>query len=136
MSLTITPVYAGLLAFVYFYLTMRVVRRRQTQRISVGTARGDTDDREMLRAVRVHANFAEYAPFSLLLIAFAELAGAWPLLVHAMALVLVAGRVAHAYGLAQEPDHFPARRWGMYLTAAAILTAAAFCIVLGIRTWL
>ena len=136
MTLIITPAYAGLLAILYFYLTLRVVMRRRGRRISIGTERAGKEDRDLLRATRTRGNFAEYAPFNLLLIGFAELMGAWPGLVHLLALTLLIGRVIHAIGLAREPDILPARIWGMYLTAAAMLGAALTCLVLSVSFWI
>lgn len=129
MTLIATPLYAGLLALFYFYLTALVVRQRRKRRVSIG----DGEERTLLRAMRVHANFGEYAPFTLLLIGFAELMGTGTLLVHCMGLALVVGRVMHAYGLGQEPDNFKFRQWGMYLTIAAMLVAALFCMFLSAR---
>jgi uncharacterized membrane protein YecN with MAPEG domain len=36
---------------------------------------GDGGDDEMLRAMRMHANFSEYAPIILILLAFVDLLG-------------------------------------------------------------
>ena len=54
--------------------------------------------------MRVHANFAEYAPFALLLMALAESLAPPHHLMHLVGLTLVAGRLLHAYGLSQTPQ--------------------------------
>ena len=126
MSLIITPFYAGLLALFYVYLTLRVVNQRTENRVSIGAGKS----RLLERAMRVHANFSEYTPIILLLIAFAELLGTPSLGIHALALIFIVGRLMHAYGLGQEPDNFKFRSWGMYLTAGVIICAAITCIVL------
>ncbi len=124
MPLVITPFYAGLLALFYFYLTVQVVKQRRLNRVSIGSG----EKRPLERAMRVHGNFAEYTPLTLLPIAFAEILGTPNWGVHGLALVFIAGRVMHAYGLGREPNNFKFRAWGMYLTAAALLGAALVCI--------
>ena len=64
----ITAFYASLLTLLYLYLSVRVIGWRRQQRVEIGHA----EDAQLLRRMRVHANFAEYAPFALLLMALAE----------------------------------------------------------------
>ena len=122
--MSIVPVYAALLAVLFVGLSVRTLRLRRNLRILVG----DAGDERMLRAMRAHANFAEYVPLGLLLIAFVELQHAPGLLVHAMALVLLVGRIAHALGVSRTPEDLRFRVTGMALTFAALLTAAAFLL--------
>jgi hypothetical protein len=63
--------------------------------------------------MRVHANFAEYVPFALLLATFIEMQGTRAWLIHLLCLALVAGRVIHAYGVSQEHENFRLRMAGM-----------------------
>jgi len=63
----IVPLYAALLALIFVALSVRTLRMRRRLRIAVG----DGGDTALLRAMRVHANFAEYVPLSLLLIVVA-----------------------------------------------------------------
>jgi uncharacterized membrane protein YecN with MAPEG domain len=51
------------------------------------------------RAIRVHSNFAEYVPFSLLLIYLLENATRTAVWSHILCIALVIGRVSHAYGV-------------------------------------
>jgi len=76
----IVPIYAALLALLFVGLSVRTLRLRRALRIAVG----DAGNPVMLRAMRVHANFAEYVPVTVLVLYFAESAGAAPLLVHAL----------------------------------------------------
>ncbi len=68
----VTPIYAAVLALVFVGLSVRTIRLRRRARIAVG----DGGDPRLARAMRVHTNFAEYVPLALLLIYFAESAGA------------------------------------------------------------
>jgi uncharacterized protein len=65
-------------------------------------ALGDGENARLERAIRVHANFAEYVPLALLLAAFVELQQSSPLMIHLISLALITGRVVHAYGVSQE----------------------------------
>jgi hypothetical protein len=80
--------------------------------------------------MRVHANFAEYVPFALLLMALAENMAPPRPLVHLVGLILIAGRLMHAYGLSQTPQILRYRVWGMQLTFAALGIAALICFTL------
>ena len=62
----ITFFYAALLAILFVLLSIRTIRLRRSLKIAVG----DAGNPKMLRAMRVHSNFSEYVPLSLLLIYF------------------------------------------------------------------
>ena len=66
--------YAALLAILYAGLSVRTLRLRRQLRIAIG----DKGDERMLRAMRAHANFAEYVPLALLLIYLVEIARPMP----------------------------------------------------------
>ena len=78
--------------------------------------------------MRVHANFAEYVPFALLLLAMAEARGAWAPLLHTAGVGLVAGRVAHAWGVSRTPEDFRFRVAGMVATLTVIGCGAALIL--------
>jgi uncharacterized membrane protein YecN with MAPEG domain len=66
----VTPVYAAILALIFIALSVRTLQLRRQLNIAVG----DKNDLQMLRSMRVHANFAEYVPLSLLLYICTKLA--------------------------------------------------------------
>ena len=123
--LPVTSLYAGLVALLFVILSIQVilVRRR------VGASVGDIGNKDMLKAMRTQANCAEYAPFALLLLAILELqsASAWGL--HGLGLMLLVGRISHAYGFGRTPQIVPLRQLGMVLTFASIVLSAAWLIV-------
>jgi uncharacterized membrane protein YecN with MAPEG domain len=121
----ITALYAGFLAILFILLAIRVIRERRGAKVAVG----DGGNALLLRRMRVHANFAEYVPFALLLMALAESLLAWPWLIHLQGLSLIAGRVSHAYGVSRTPENFNFRVFGMAVTLTVIGTAAAACLV-------
>lgn len=122
----ILPIYAALLAFLFVILSVRTIGMRRRLRIGLGHA----ENPAMLRAMRVHANFAEYVPFALLLVFLAETSGAHALLVHALGLSLVAGRLSHAYGVGRQPENFRFRVFGMAATFTVILSSAGYLLVM------
>ena len=124
--MAVTALYASLLACLFIFLSARVIGQRRSARVEIGSG----EDPELLRRMRVHANFAEYAPFALLLMALAESLKAPLWWLHVLGLMLLAGRVTHAYGLAQTPHILRYRVLGMQLTFAVIGLAALTCFVL------
>jgi uncharacterized membrane protein YecN with MAPEG domain len=121
----VTAFYASLLAFLFVLLSVRVIAQRREAQIEIGVG----ESRELLRRSRVHANFAEYVPFALLLLAFAESLKAPSLFLHVLGLGLIAGRLVHAYGLSQTPHIVRWRVLGMALTLAVIGLAAFLCFI-------
>lgn len=117
MSPTITALYAGLLGIFYIGLAGSVVAGRRRARIGLGTG-GDT---ALERAVRVHANFSEYAPLFLLLLLIVELNGAAPGLLHGAGTIFLVARIGHALGLASSSGTSAGRLWGSAASWLAIL---------------
>lgn len=124
----VTAFYASLLAALFFYLSVRVIQQRREARVEIGPG----ENRELLRRMRVHANFTEYAPFILLLLALAESLGVTGFLLHPVGLALIAGRCIHAYGLSQSPHNIKQRVLGMTLTFGALGAAALLCFTYAI----
>ncbi|MBV1867040.1 MAG: MAPEG family protein [Marinosulfonomonas sp.] len=118
--LAATPIYAGLLALLFVGLSFRVIGGRVKNKVSVG----DGDDKDMIKRMRVQANFAEYAPLGIILLAMAEFQGMPIWLVHVFGLMLLVGRCMHAYGLGSTPQVLVSRRWGMMLTFGMIAITA------------
>jgi uncharacterized membrane protein YecN with MAPEG domain len=118
--IAITPIYAAILALVYVYLAIRVIRARRAARVALGTG----GDAALERAIRVHGNFAEYVPITLLLLLLLELQGAPRLSVVVIGMVFVAGRGAHAWGMSRDPEDLRFRATGMAITFATIITTS------------
>ena len=114
----IVPAYAAIFAIVFIVLSFRVsfVRRR------VGVSLGTGGNAELERAVRAHGNFAEFVPLTLLLLGFLEMQRTSAYALHALCLVLLAGRILHAIGISQET--VPPRAIGMIATYVVLLIAA------------
>lgn len=120
----VIALYAALLSLLFIGLSVRTIRLRRRLRIAIG----DADHIEMRRAMRVHANFAEYVPLALLLIYFAEVSGAPVALVHVLGLCLLTGRLAHAYGVSQSEEDFRFRVFGMVMTFGTLGVCSAYLL--------
>ena len=118
--LVVTPFYAAALAVLFIILSARVIAGRRTGRVLIG-AGGDAG---LERRIRVQANFAEYAPFTLLLLVIAEVRGAPPLWLHLLGVCLLVGRVVHAAGVSRVREDTRIRIIGMVLTFTALAGAA------------
>lgn len=118
--LRVAPYYAAILALGYVFLALQVIRARRTAKVSLGTG----GKPEVMRASRVHGNFAEYVPFALLLLAMLELRGAPAWTLHALGVALVVGRTSHAFGVSRTPENFQYRIAGMMTTFGVLILSA------------
>ena len=122
----ITAFYASLLTLLFLLLSARVISQRREARVEIGHG----ESPQLLRRMRVHANFAEYVPMALILMALAESLKAPSFILHLLGLVLIAARVMHAYGLSQTPHILRLRALGITLTFTVIGIAATLCFLL------
>ncbi len=118
--MTITPVYAALATLLFVFLSFRVIGMRRSDRISLG----DGDNKQMGKRIRVHGNFAEYAPLALLLMLMAEMQNASLWSLHLIGASLLIGRILHAYAISQTPQVMPLRIAGMVLTFVSLISGA------------
>jgi hypothetical protein len=109
--------YASLAGLLLLVLSFRVVRSRR--KLSVGL--GDGGQESLLRAQRAQANFTEYVPIALILLAVAESQVLTGWLLHTAGAILVLARLLHAWGLSQSSGRSFGRYWGTLLTWVVIL---------------
>ena len=115
MDIVLTPVYAAAITALFIGLSVRVIVYRRGNRVSLG----DAGSPELLARIRAQGNCAEYAPLGLLLLLIADLSGTPPVALHISGLLLVVGRLAHAYALAGK-QRFAFRTMGMVLTFTSL----------------
>ncbi len=121
----ITALYAGILAIFYVALTAFVVQGRYAYKVGLG----DGGVPALTQRIRIHGNFAEYVPFGLMLLFLVDYAGYSAWLVHLLGIMLVTGRIAHAWGVYCSPVASPGRLAGMILTILMFIIAAGFLLV-------
>ncbi len=110
----------ALLALFFLGLGANVVRLRIRYRVALGS----DGHEDLQRAIRVHGNLAEYAPFAmmlLLILAFMDINTIYYAL---LCFAFCVGRVAHVYGiLIREqinPHYIRFRQLGLQLSFAVI----------------
>lgn len=108
--LIITPIYAGLLGLLFFWLSLRVSLLRLK-----GPAPDDAAKGRLQRAVRAQGNAAEYIPLGLILLLVLEFQGGPTWIVHLFGLMLLVGRVGHFIGFDLVPTGI-VRQYSMVLT--------------------
>jgi uncharacterized membrane protein YecN with MAPEG domain len=131
--MTVTPLYAGVLAFLYLVLSYRVVQMRGPGFPSLGDGGNDA----LMRRIRGHGNFAEYVPFLLLMIGILELGRLPTAWLHALGITLVVARVLHGYALSFTPGFKFGRFWGTVLTFLLLAACGGLCLYQALaRYWL
>ena len=125
----VVPGYAAVFALIFVLLAINVTRLRQQHKVSIGAG----NHRDLERAQRVHANFAEYVPFALLLLAFMEMQRQSIYAIHILAIILLVGRLLHAYGTGQQPENMTCRGLGYLATLVVLVVAAIFLLVNALR---
>ena len=120
MDAPITTVYAALLGILLILLSDLVSRTRKKSCVSLGHG----DDPMLERTMRAHGNFVEYVPFGLLLLLLVEVMGGQPWLLHVYGLMLLLGRLLHAYGMIRPEAPVSGRYWGTTLTWLMILATS------------
>ncbi|MDF2120174.1 MAPEG family protein [Roseiarcaceae bacterium H3SJ34-1] len=120
MGLTITGLYAGLLAIIMVVLLGNVGRLRSKKGVSLG----DNGDRDLLIANRQHMNFVECVPLALLLLAVVEANGAPRGWVHALGIILLISRLIHPFGINPASMNTTCRIVGSGGTILMIVAAA------------
>ena len=115
--------YVGVNMLLLLYLAVRVVLRRGSAKISIGTG-GDADLE--LRS-RVHGNATEYIPITMLGLYLLATLGMPVLWIHIFGGGFTLGRFLHAFGLARTV--MAARQIGMVLTWLGMLMIAGALIV-------
>lgn len=88
-------IWIALNALLLIYLSVRVGQARTRLKINLG----DGGNPEMVKAIRTHGNYVEYAPLALVgLVALAAM-GAHVAIVHALGAAFFFARVSHLLGL-------------------------------------
>lgn len=119
LPVSVTSLYAAILAVIFCWLCMGVIKIRRREQISLL----DGGREDLTRAIRAQGNFAEYVPFALLLMMLLELNGGPKIFLHGLGIGLIASRLSHAYAISRGDTGRP-RVLGMVGTFAAIVLAA------------
>jgi uncharacterized membrane protein YecN with MAPEG domain len=123
-AMIVTPLYAAVLAAVFLLLTLRVIQQRGAARVALG----DGGNTALQRAIRAHANFAEYVPLALIMLLILEMSRFSLYLIHLLGILLVIARLLHGYALAYTAGFRFGRTAGATLTFAILVVEALLCL--------
>ena len=125
MPLVTSLIIAVALAVVNLWLSIRTGQARQAAKVSVGDG-----ENPLLRArMRAHANFIEYVPMALILMALIESKGGNENLLWLLGIALVIGRLLHPFGM-ERPSPNPFRITGILLTYLVTVALIVWGIIL------
>lgn len=124
--MTITLLYGGLLAIVFLLLSARVVQGRGKDGVSLG----DGGQPDLLRRIRGHANFAEYVPLQLLLLALLEMNAALPgWALHGLGAALLVSRLLHGIAMSYTERWIVGRFYGTVINFTLLLLLGLFALL-------
>lgn len=116
----VTGFYLAILLLLYVMLSLQVSRYRRGNRVLFG----DGDNIKLRSAIRAHANFAEYVPIIVLMIAILETAGMPAGQVHWLMGLLLLSRLLHPLGMYVGP-----RTWQFQVCRVGGITLTLFVMV-------
>jgi uncharacterized membrane protein YecN with MAPEG domain len=122
--MVVTPLYAGLLALWFAILGFRVIQLRRHTHVSAG----DGGEPGLQRAIRGHANFVEYVPLALLLLAVLELSRFSIYVLHGLGATLLVARLIHGWAFSFTSGSPQGRLVGATLTFIVLIIEAVLCL--------
>jgi uncharacterized membrane protein YecN with MAPEG domain len=120
----ITTLYAGLLGLILIALAFAAGSLRGRLNVSIG----DGGHPALLLAMRRQANFVEYVPMALILIALLEMHGVSKTAIHGFGASLVVFRALHAFGLQGHTMRGAGRLVGAMGTAVLLLVLSIWAV--------
>jgi uncharacterized membrane protein YecN with MAPEG domain len=123
----LTSVYAAILALIFAAVSIWVSQGRGQFKI----LHGDGGNSGLQRRIRAHANFAEYVPLIVVLVALLEAGGAPRAEVHALLAPLVIARAMHPVGMVAgegAPQQYLFRGVGATVTVLVMVAASVLLL--------
>lgn len=127
VTLPITLLTASVLGLMLVWLSVRVIG----QRVKSESLIGDDATSDLLWSVRIHANFIEYTPLFLILLALLEYSAANQTALIVLAALFVVDRFLHAAGMGEEAN-LKFRQAGMVGTFLCIVAGSLDGFWLGV----
>jgi uncharacterized membrane protein YecN with MAPEG domain len=123
MILPITLTIAAAAALLNIWLAVRIGRVRMSKKVSIGHG----GDALLETRMRAQANFGEYTPFVLILLALIELAKGSQTWLWLVAITYILARIAHAFGM-ERPAPNKLRAGGAMITMLVLLGLAGYAL--------
>ena len=120
----------SILTFLYMYLSFLVILQRRKYHLAYLT----NEDKAFIARFRAHANFAEYVPLTLILMAISIVFQIHYLALTVLMLALIIARIFHAYGLVkmERKKRFNYRFYSVATTFVIMASLAIYNLVKGI----
>ncbi|HYM35947.1 MAG TPA: MAPEG family protein [Steroidobacteraceae bacterium] len=122
---SITAIYAALLGLMSVAVAFPAGSLRGKLNISIG----DGGNHDLLLAMRRHANFVEWVPLALIVIALLEMNGVTKVAIHSLGAALVIARAAHAIGIKKDTMKNVGRFIGAAGTALIMIVSSVWLLV-------
>lgn len=129
----ITSIFVIVFAFLFVLLSMHVITLRQTYKVAMG----DAGHEDLKRAIAAHANFIQYVPFMLIILAMCEMSDMNYRLLFMLGFLMLFSRGCHAYSMVvyeanaeDGADPLRFRKTGMVGTFAALILGSIFLLIL------
>ncbi len=119
---SVSLTFAGALALLNLWLAFRVIQVRRAGKVLVG----DGNNPLLTCRMRAQANFAEYTPFVLILMALIEISGGPKSWLWGIGIVYLLARIVHAFGMDGRTKASPLRSVGALVT---------WLVLLGLGLW-
>lgn len=123
-----TGIYTALCSLMFLYLAWPIASLRKQKKIGLG----DGGDPELQRAIRVHGNFIEHVPITLLMLWLAEAQGTPSAVIHGLGVTLIGSRILHAYGLGRSGGYSIGRFYGTAGTWLVMIILSALLLWRGL----
>ncbi len=120
---TVTALYGSLNAILNVYLANRVSTVRRKEKVGLG----DGESKELLTAIRIHGNNAEFVPLAIVMMLLAELCNGSSIVLHVYGGLLFVARLAHAFGMPKRAPN-PFRFGGTAITWVGIVAISAWVL--------
>lgn len=121
----VTLTYTAILVIFGLYLSLKAGYARVKHKVMLG----DGGNVEVLTAMRTHANYVEYTPLALILLALLEANAVGGLYLHIGAGLFTIGRFFHAFGMSTQAPK-AGRPIGMVLTFVSMLVGSVAALVI------
>ena len=123
--LEVTGFYVAILAFIYIKLTLNVIKLRRLHKVRIGFK----NHKDLEQAIRDHANFNEFVPLGLILLACLEINQVHKIIIIILGGLLFIGRFLHARSFTIIDTDIDKRTKGMQFTLWSIRLMSAVLIL-------
>lgn len=124
MALQATTLFAGIYGLIFVHLSIRVTLLRARHQVWFG----DGGRLDLTKTIRLHGNFAEFTPFTLLLIYISELLGANTWVLHALGGLFLMGRILLMLAYRKDGPSLQ-RLTAIIITWVVIFILALYCFL-------